>query len=197
MPVNEINFQNTVIYKIQHIEKEDLIYVGHTTDFTKRKYLHKYHSSKESSKKSSVKVYEMIRSNGGWEMFKMLEVKKFPCNDKREAMAEEDKVMKELKATMNAICAVYDVEKHRETQKKCNIEYNKEHKDELLKYWKDYRVKNIDQINARTKEIVQCECGVFVTRKAKGSTRHIQSQKHKDGMKSFSPHICKPSNNMQ
>ncbi len=41
MPLNEINYENTVIYKIQHIEKDELLYVGHTTDFTKRKYLHK------------------------------------------------------------------------------------------------------------------------------------------------------------
>ena len=31
-----------------------------------------------------------MRENGGFEMFKMLEVKKFPCNDLNEARAEED-----------------------------------------------------------------------------------------------------------
>ena len=182
MPLKEINYQNTVIYKIQHIEKDDLLYVGHTTDFTKRKSLHKYNSNNELSRQASLKIYQIVRNNGGWDMFKMLEVKKFPCNDKREALAEEDRVMKELKANMNAIGAVYDVEKHRQTQKKCNIEYKKDHQEELLKYWKEYRVININKINERTKKIVQCECGHFICQKVKGSTRHQQSQKHKDGI---------------
>ena len=30
MPKIPIDYQNTIIYKIEHIEKEDLIYVGHT-----------------------------------------------------------------------------------------------------------------------------------------------------------------------
>ena len=182
MPLNEIKYQSTVIYKIQHIEKDELIYVGHTTDFTKRKYQHKLHTNNESLKQSNYKLYQMIRENGGWESFKMLEVKKFPCNDKREALAEEDRVMKDLKANMNAIGAVYDLEKHRQTQKKCNIEYKKGHQEELLKYWKEYRVINIDKINERTKKLVQCECGHFICQKGKGSTRHQQSKKHKDGI---------------
>jgi hypothetical protein len=43
----------------------------------------------------------MIRENGGWDMFKMIEVEKYPCNDKREAERREDEVMKELTASMN------------------------------------------------------------------------------------------------
>jgi hypothetical protein len=27
----------------------------------------------------------MIRENGGWEIFVMIKVEKYPCNDKREA----------------------------------------------------------------------------------------------------------------
>jgi folate-binding protein YgfZ len=47
----------------------------------------------------------MIRDNGGWECFNMIEIEKFSCTNKREAEAEEDKVMRELKATMNMIRA--------------------------------------------------------------------------------------------
>jgi len=45
----------------------------------------------------------MIRENGEWEMFKMIEVEKYPCNDKREAERRENEVMKELKASLNTI----------------------------------------------------------------------------------------------
>ena len=43
----------------------------------------------------------MIRENGGWEMFRMIEIEKYPCNDKRKAEKRECEVMKELKACMN------------------------------------------------------------------------------------------------
>jgi predicted GIY-YIG superfamily endonuclease len=40
MPRLSIDYTNTIIYKIQHTDKEELIYVGYTTDFTKRKSAH-------------------------------------------------------------------------------------------------------------------------------------------------------------
>jgi hypothetical protein len=33
----------------------------------------------------------------------MIEVEKYPCNDKREAERRENEIMKELKASMNTI----------------------------------------------------------------------------------------------
>jgi hypothetical protein len=33
----------------------------------------------------------MIRGNGGWYMFKMIEVEKYPCNDNREVEKEGTK----------------------------------------------------------------------------------------------------------
>ena len=101
MPRKAIDYNNTVIYKIQHIEKEELLYVGHTTDFRKRKNSHKSSCNVKDGKQYNVKVYKMIRDNGNWEMFNMIEIKKFACNNRREAEAEEDRIMRELKATMN------------------------------------------------------------------------------------------------
>ena len=43
----------------------------------------------------------MMRQNGGWSCFRMIQIKKFPCDNKREAEAEEDRIMMELKANMN------------------------------------------------------------------------------------------------
>ena len=90
MPLDKINYKNIVIYKIQHIDNEEMLYVGHTTDFTKRKYLHRTTCTNPNLRLHNLKVYEMIRNNGGWDSFKMLEIKKYPCNDKREASAEEE-----------------------------------------------------------------------------------------------------------
>jgi hypothetical protein len=101
MPKQPINYDNTIIYKIQHVNKDELLYVGHTTEFTKRKSAHKSTTVNEKGKAYNRKLYEMIRTNGGWDMFRMLEVKTFPCSNRREAEAEEDLVMRTLKATMN------------------------------------------------------------------------------------------------
>ena len=38
MPKTPIDYSKSVIYKIEHIEKPELVYVGSTTDLTKRKY---------------------------------------------------------------------------------------------------------------------------------------------------------------
>ena len=39
--------------------------------------------------------------NGGGCGFKMIQIKKFPCENKREAEAEEDRTMQEPRAPMN------------------------------------------------------------------------------------------------
>jgi hypothetical protein len=44
----------------------------------------------------------MMQENGGWDMFRMIEIEKYVCKDKREAEKRENKIMKELKANMNS-----------------------------------------------------------------------------------------------
>jgi hypothetical protein len=55
----------------------------------------------------------MIRENGGWDMFRMIEIEKYPCNDRREAEKRENEVMKSLKASMNSIHSVNEVNETR------------------------------------------------------------------------------------
>ena len=93
------DYSKTVIYKIQHEDNESLVYIGSTTDFTKRKCSHK--SRCNNPKVFNRKLYQMIRDNGGWDCFKMIQIKEFPCINKRQAEAEEDRNMLELKANMN------------------------------------------------------------------------------------------------
>ena len=87
------DYSKTVIYKIQHNDDDSLLYVGHTTNFIKRKNYHK--NDCKSSKKL---VYKMIRENGGWECFTMIVIKEYPCDNKMEARIKEDKVMREMNA---------------------------------------------------------------------------------------------------
>ena len=64
MPRLSVNYSNTVIYKIvcKDLNIKDL-YVGSTTDFIRRKSMHKFNCNKNAC---NYKIYEIIRKNGGW-----------------------------------------------------------------------------------------------------------------------------------
>ena len=129
MPKIAMDYSKTLIYKIEHIDDDSFVYVGHTTNFSKRKAQHKSCCNNESDKAFNLKLYQMIRDNGGWDNFKMIEVEKYECNDKREAERREDEVMKELKANMNARQSF-------RTPK----EYYEQNKEKIDKYKKEYSI---------------------------------------------------------
>jgi len=144
MPKKAIDYSNCCIYKIEHIDNHDLVYVGHTTNFTKRKYQHKSSCKNESSKEYNLKVYQMIRENGGWEAFKMIEVEKYACNDKREASRRENEIMEELKANMNKIKSFVTEEEILERMR----QYAENNKDR----YKVYRENNKELYKERRKK---------------------------------------------
>jgi hypothetical protein len=171
MPKTPMDYSNCCIYKIEHIENDNLVYVGHTTNFYKRKAHHKSDCINENRKSFNFKLYQMIRENGGFEMFKMIEVEKYPCNDKREAMRREDEVMKELKADMNTYRAFLTQEEKKEVHKEygkkyweenkgrfseCRKEYLKQyydiHKENISEKGKQYRFDNNEKIKEREKK---------------------------------------------
>jgi hypothetical protein len=167
MPRKEIDYSKCLIYKIQHLENDKLLYVGHTTNFTKRTYDHKY-NAKHNKK---YKVYEMIRNNGGWESFSMIKLYDYPCINLQEARTEEDKAMRELKSTLNNNQALQDIHKklnreklYRDANKEIMKEYNKKYQET-----ENYRVsikksfeKNKQKNNAKARVKAECECGVMV-----------------------------------
>ena len=123
MPQTKIDYSKTIIYKIQHIENLELLYVGHTTNYEKRKSQHKCNSK---SVNQTLKLYLTIRKNGGWDMFKMTPVKEVVCTSKYDALTEEDKMMTELKATLNIYRAVgKNDEKHKREREKYHANMDK------------------------------------------------------------------------
>jgi len=62
-------------------------------------------------------------------MFKMIEVEKYECNDKREAKRRENEVMKELKATMNSYRPHRTMKQYREDNTEKNKETNNQYRD--------------------------------------------------------------------
>jgi hypothetical protein len=141
MPKKPIDYSNCCIYKIEHIENESLIYVGHTTNFKQRKAEHKNTCNNEKNTRFNLKLYTMIRLNGGWEMFVMIEVEKYPCNDKREAAKRENELMKELKSTMNKIKSFRTNEEILEEHRQRERQRYEENKEEIIIKKKEYREK--------------------------------------------------------
>lgn len=157
MAPKPINFLNTIIYKIQHIDNDELLYIGSTTDFIRRKCNHKSNCNNPNSKAYNVKLYTMIRCNGGWDNFKMIEVKKYPCNNSREAQAEEDKIMTEMKSIMND--------------------------RRSFRNGAQYYIDNHDKIRKNKREKIICDCGAVICRDQKA--RHKKSNKHKKIMENI------------
>jgi len=148
MPKVPMDYSKCSIYKIEHIDDESLVYVGHTTCFNKRKTAHKSNCKNENYKYYNIKVYQMIRENGGWDMFKMIEVEKYPCADRREAERRENEAMKELKACMNMRNSFLTQDEKQEQAKEYNTNYYELHKEQV----KEYQKNNKHKIQERMKD---------------------------------------------
>jgi hypothetical protein len=192
MPRTPIDYSKTVIYKLVHKEDYDNanVYVGSTTDFTRRKNEHKRSCNNEKNKEYNEKKYQHIRENGGWECFNMIEIEKHNCNDGNEARTREEYWKCYFNSQLNMKRA-YRTEEERKEQKKEYKEYNKkyneqnkeqrkeryeQHKDKLLEQKKEYYEQHKDKILEKLSQQITCECGCIIR---KGSLiEHRKSQKH-------------------
>ena len=151
MTKTKMNYDNTIIYKIvcSDLNITDL-YVGHTTNFTKRKTMHKSDCNNENSPNYNVKLYKTIRENGGWDNWNMIEIEKYSCNDGNESRARERYWYEQLKANLN-VCYP-----HRSTKESKRIYYDR-----------------------NKEEIFVCECGKqFTNQHKKRHEKSLQHQKY-------------------
>ncbi len=143
MPKTILDYSKTIMYKIVCNDLSiKQCYVGHTTDMTKRKCAHKSRCNKEKDKGHNLKIYKIIRENGGWDNWTMLLVEKFPCKDKHEACKREREIFEELGAIMNTRRPYITHEDKKQYDKQINKKYReeyKEHKEHLTQYQKKYR----------------------------------------------------------
>ena len=183
MPLNVIDYSKTVMYKIQHNDDESLLYVGSTTNFNNRKYQHKHACINEMNKKYNLKVYKMIRDNGGWDSFSMVKIEDFPCDNNRDAEAREDELMRELKANMNGRRAF--IEDPIAENRMYNLRWRQNNREEVKARHKHYRETHREQVREynrnRMKVISYCEaCDCeFLHRHL---NRHRQTDKHNNNI---------------
>jgi hypothetical protein len=128
------NYSNSVIYKI-YCKDENVkdIYIGETTDFTRRKYAHKISCEKEYEfyKTSRCTLYQAINSNGGWDNWNIEIIENFPCENKEQLLQRETYWIVELNATLNKKCLASTKEYKREW-------YN-QHREIVRKKQKEYQ----------------------------------------------------------
>ena len=194
MPKMEIDYSNTVIYKITC--KDPLItdlYVGHTTNFVQRKHGHKQSCINEKSGNYNCKLYKTIRANGGWDNWVMEIVAFFKCNDHYEARIKEQEFFTSLNATLNSLeplpkpkpKPIETPQLTKEIIKKiyfcetCNITLQNQHLLEVHNQTKKHckRVMGIETKNDATKFC--CEICEIKTNNKKDYKKHLVTSKHK------------------
>jgi len=104
MPKAEIDYSNTIIYKITCKDPSNTdVYIGHTINFVQRKHAHKQSCNNKKSPNHDCKLYKVIRENGGWENWTMDIVNFFNCQGHYEAREKEQEYFTLLNATLNSI----------------------------------------------------------------------------------------------
>lgn len=202
MPRNPVDYSKSLIYKVEHLDKPELVYVGSTTNFVKRKASHKNGCNNEKNESYNCKKYVMMRENGGWECFKMVVIKEYPCKTKTELEIEEEKCRKELQSNLNSYRCHITKEEKIEQQREITKKYYEENRDEILKKKKEYDIKNRDEnlkkkkeyrlknpekdkkyreenrdkILEKTKVKINCDCGSKF--RIDGKKEHEKSVKH-------------------
>ena len=184
MPRTNINYQKTIIYKIvcNDLNIKD-IYVGHTTEFTKRKHNHKNRCNNPNDKKYNLKIYKTIRENEGWENWTMVEIEKYPCNDKNEACSRERHWCEQLNSNLNTIRPMTTKEEkviehklYKQTDKCKAVAkiQSKKHREENKEYY-DEKNKQMAQT------VIVCPCGINY-KGLNHRNRHERTKKHIDNM---------------
>jgi hypothetical protein len=96
------NYKNTVIYNIKCNNKNIKdSYIGYTTNFIHRQRQHKHNSIVKTNEKYNLKLYKVIRKNGGWDNWSMNKIEDFPCNNEDKALERENQWINKYKPTLN------------------------------------------------------------------------------------------------
>jgi len=130
MPITD--YSKTIMYKIvcNDLNVKEC-YVGHTINMTKRKCCHKSACNNEKNRHHNLKIYQIIRQNGGWSNWSMILVEKFPCEDKYQACKKEREIVEELDAKRISLIRYLTEEDFKEYDKKY-YQINKEEINEKL-----------------------------------------------------------------
>jgi len=145
MPLKQIDYSKTCFYKIvsKQLDIKDL-YVGHTTDFARRKRGHKTVCSNQSNKNYNLNIYQYIRENGGWDNFDMVLIERRPCVDVLDAKRIERSYIEQFQANLN-----------HSVPSRTREEWAKDNKDHLKEYKHQWHLENQETIHHNKKKEIQ------------------------------------------
>ena len=179
MPTIEIDYTNTIFYKIycKNPNVTDL-YIGHTTNFVQRKCAHKQSCLNSKSPGHTCKLYNVIRDHGGWDNWKMDIIAFHDCDDLHSARTQEQHYFEEYKATLNSI------EPLPKPKPTITIEHEKKENPEH-----DINPNNLMCDNKENNQY-SCEKCHFSTYIKSNYTQHIKTKRHMTKTEEPRKYIC-------
>jgi len=142
-------YNNTVIYKIVCLDSTITdVYVGSTTDFRNREYVHKSDCYNENKRNYNLKIYTTIRANGGLDNWEMIIIESFPCENYEQQRERERYWYDIIQPSMN-MCRPLQTE---EDDKECDKKYYEKNRKKFKEYQKKYHEKNREKILNQKRE---------------------------------------------
>ena len=193
MPKTDIDYSNTIIYKITCNDPNITdVYVGHTTNFVQRKHSHKQGCVNTKSSNYKCKLYETIRNNSGWSNWKMEIINFFNCADHYEARKKEQEYFVLLNANLNSIepfpkpkikpNSILDKQEAQHIYcQSCNVYLQNM---QLLGIHNDTK-KHLNKINSSiniteiSSKKYECKCCSIICNKLSNWEQHLLTRKHK------------------
>jgi hypothetical protein len=145
MPKQPIDYSRTFAYMLCCKDPTITdVYVGHTTNLTKRKTHHKAlcnNANNNTDQKYHRYVYRFLRENGGWNNWEMIVLETKSCIDGKDARKFEREWFEKKGATLNKARPIIS----REEELLADRQYHRDHQDEKKEYDKIYYQKNTDK----------------------------------------------------
>ena len=184
---------NAVIYKLVCCDPEIKdTYTGSTLDFKNRRRCHHFACIHSDHKDYNEHKYQFIREHGGWENWKMVEVKKVEVDDKEHLrQIEQEYIEADSNNTLNTDRAYRSKEytrqynnewlknryatneQYREYKKGVAAKHYEDNCESKKAYQRDYAKRNAETISKKRSEKVTCEhCGKSISKR--NMSRHVK-----------------------
>ena len=142
MPKKPMDYSKTNFYKIVCKDTDNSnMYIGHTTNFTKRKNRHKNNCINPNMKNHNTYLYKMIRDDEGWENWNMILLDTLYCENRLEALKKEREYIEKLKPSLNQLRPILSEEDKEQQNLQQNEKKKQDRKDNPEKYKEIDRLK--------------------------------------------------------
>ena len=176
------------VYALSCENAPDDIYIGSSKNVKDRMATHKCDCNNIDNE---LKVYQFIRSHGGWEKWQYHIIEEFDVYDKKELKKREDYWMLELKSTLNSRRAnrsqkEYDYDRYhnnREAERARSKKWTDNNKARVKATKKKYNKKYAEENKAKLTARNYCECGSFYQYKSRHE--HFRTKKCRNYMASI------------